>query len=872
MSQITTPQSARGRFSLSNINTKSKVLLTAAIPLALMLIIGAVALINLNRMDRTQGWVDHTQNVLQSTTEIVMSALNMETGLRGYLLAGQEQFLDPYYGGRDDAFASLAELRQTVSDNSPQVARLQDAEDILRDWQTLVAEPNIELRRAIGDAPTMNDMSAEVRKGEGKVYFDRFRGLIATFIAREETLLAERQETFSRLLASGSASEAATRDALNWVQHTNKVIIQAKDILAAAVDMETGMRGFLIAGDDVFLDPFNAGVDSFNLLVADLSQTVSDNPAQVELLGEVQQTVDTWVTDVVTPMVELRRQIGDSETMDNMADIVGEARGKQYFDGFRALMEEFYAIEQDLMETRRAENRQTRAMTVTSIGVALVIALLIGSAFAWLVGGNIGNAINMLTETMRRLADGNNDVEVSGQGRGDEVGQMARATEVFKQNAIKVAALNEEQEKASKEMAEMAAEREEAAKREVELAKQKEEEDRKASAEREQMIADVGRSFGKVFEAAVQGEFTERVEARFADNMFNELAENINQLLDIVDGGLSSTGEVMERIAQGDLTRRMEGDFRGAFADLQGNVNSMVDALKVLVEEISGSGMTLASSSSELHDTAGALSSQAEQNAASLEETSAALEELSASIKQVSNNVSDASDNAKSARETAQSSGKIAADAADSMSRISEASKEIAQVVSVINDIAFQINLLALNAGVEAARAGEAGRGFSVVASEVRQLAQRASEAAKEIDAVITRSDDAVSEGVTKVSDAQSSLASIADSVVSISSGVDEIASAISEQVSGISEITTAVSQIDQNTQKQAASFEEVTAASSLLASEADSLRQSTARFQTGVESAVVPMPRPASKPAAEAPQKMAAAGGAGSSDGWEEF
>ena len=169
----------KGRLSRPGSTLSRRCLLTAAIPLIMMLVIGAVALINLSRIDRTQGWVDHTQDVLHSAEQIVLSAVNMETGLRGYLLAGQEQFLEPFYGGRDEAFEGLERLRQTVSDNPPQVARLQEAEETLRDWQTLVAQPNIELRRAIGDAPTMNDMAAVVAKGEGKQFFDKFRGQIA---------------------------------------------------------------------------------------------------------------------------------------------------------------------------------------------------------------------------------------------------------------------------------------------------------------------------------------------------------------------------------------------------------------------------------------------------------------------------------------------------------------------------------------------------------------------------------------------------------------------------------------------------------------------------------------------------------------------
>ncbi|WP_187432381.1 hypothetical protein ROLI_000130 [Roseobacter fucihabitans] len=414
---------------------------------------------------------------------------------------------------------------------------------------------------------------------------------------------------------------------------------------------------------------------------------------------------------------------------------------------------------------------------------------------------------------------------------------------------------------------------EKAATREVEMAKEKESADRKATKAREAMMIDLGNSFGTVVEAAVAGEFSKRVDANFSDQTLNELAENINQLLGAVDQGLSQTGQALERVAGGDLTKPMDGDFHGAFGHLQRNVNNMMDGLKSLIVEITGSGTTLASSSAELRDTSDGLSKQAEQNAASLEETSAALEELSASIKRVSGSVADASKNAQTARDTAQSSEKVASDAAESMESIADASKEITRVVGVIDDIAFQINLLALNAGVEAARAGEAGRGFSVVASEVRLLAQRAAEASKEIAAVIVKSDTAVSQGVEKVSNAKSSLETIAESVIGISKGVDEISTAISEQVHGIGEITTTVSQIDQNTQRQAASFEEVTAASAILASEADNMKQTTARFRTGQETKIAEMNKPAAPLTIQQPRSAAvSAGGRASQDGWNEF
>lgn len=504
--------------------------------------------------------------------------------------------------------------------------------------------------------------------------------------------------------------------------------------------------------------------------------------------------------------------------------------------------------------------------------IIAMAVLAVAAAISVYVARRISTPLQALSGAVSSVASGNYEVDIPVTDRPDELGELARATEVFKENARENADLTLRQEQANKEMAEMATEREAAAKREVEHAREREEADRKNAAARDSMMRDLGKSFGSVVEAAIEGEFSQRVHANFSDQILNDLADTINRLLQVVDEGLTQTGEVLERVADGDLSKPMDGDYRGAFGRLQSNVNGMMGALGDLMAGISGSGATLAASSGELKETAGTLSNRAQQNAASLEETSAALEELSASIKQVSGNVEDASRNAQNARETAQSSEKIAADAAESMERITGASSEISRAVGVIDDIAFQINLLALNAGVEAARAGDAGRGFSVVASEVRQLAQRAGEASREIASVITRSDAAVAEGVDKVSHAQNSLEKIAESVISISSGVEEISTAFSEQVNVISEVTTAVAQIDGNTQQQAAAFEEVTAASNVLASEADRLKSSTSRFRIQ-DSVGQVRPVPQSPSPTQIIEPLAKAVGAEDfDDDWSEF
>ncbi len=615
----------------------------------------------------------------------------------------------------------------------------------------------------------------------------------------------------------------------DWVDHTQRVLGETSGIVAAAVDMETGMRGFLLAGQDTFLEPYEAGAARAFADLAELRQTVSDNPPQVVRLQEAEEILAEWQTQVAEPQIALRRAVGETRTMDDMADLVGEARGKTYFDAFRAIMSDFAGIEEALMVERQAANDAARVWTKAMIAAAVLVSLVLGGLIAMRIGNDIGLAVRKLTDAMGRLADGDNETFVEGQDRRDEVGEMARATDVFKQNAQRIAAMNEEREADARKMAEMAEAREAAATQEAELAKERELADREARARLDAMMAELD----TVVDGALDGAFDRRLPAAFADASLDGLAAKVNRLLEVVDTGLCETGAVLGRVASGDLRQDMEGDFRGAFAQLQRDVNGMIAALRTLIGEIGAGSSSVSSSASELSGTAAELSKQTERNAASLEETSAAVEEISASVKQISTNVADSSANARHARETAQSNESVASEAVSSMERISEASQDISRVVSVIENIAFQINLLALNAGVEAARAGEAGRGFSVVASEVRALAQRSGEAASEITDVIARSDVAVSEGVEKVSAAKASLDEIAGIVFKIAGSIDDASTMISEQSTGIAEISTAISQLDGATQRQAAAFEEITASSAVLAGQAETMRGSIGQFRT---------------------------------------
>jgi len=367
-----------------NLSLKAKILIGNLVTLTFLVVIGLVCFKSIRGLENTNGWVDHTHTVIKEAMEVEAAAVDMETGMRGFLLAGQEEFLEPYNSGNRRFYGLIDELKKTVSDNPAQVTLLGEIEGTISDWKRNVTEKNIELRREIGDSATLIDLGREVGKAKGKKYFDRFRDQIATFIEREEVLLKKRKETLSQ-----SYDINEVRDAGNWVSHTYNVIGKANEILASAVDMETGARGFLLAGKEEFLEPYNAGGRNFDRLVSELKTTVSDNPAQVSLLSEIEVTIDSWKADVIEPNIQLRRDIGNSKTMVDMAAVVGKAEGKQYFDAFREKIKTFRDREDVLMKQRQEAAAEMVSNTIFSLTAVTIIAVIVSLIISWVVSSSI---------------------------------------------------------------------------------------------------------------------------------------------------------------------------------------------------------------------------------------------------------------------------------------------------------------------------------------------------------------------------------------------------------------------------------------------------------------------------------------------------
>jgi methyl-accepting chemotaxis protein len=335
-----------------------------------------------------------------------------------------------------------------------------------------------------------------------------------------------------------------------------------------------------------------------------------------------------------------------------------------------------------------------------------------------------------------------------------------------------------------------------------------------------------------LIQQAKEGHLSARGDGAKFQGVYRDLVEAINQMMDVIVLPVREASESLEGVALRDLRVRMRGDYQGDYAKLKEAINTAITNLDDGLKQVADHSSKVADGSSQIYCSSQMFAAGASEQTDTLNSVSGQLDEMTRAIHQ---NVACAQQGRELA-DVARSSSDKGVESMQEMSRaidkIKASSDATAKIIKTIDDIAFQTNLLALNAAVEAARAGESGRGFAIVAEEVRNLAKRSAEAARNTAAMIEQSVKNAESGVKINQKVMKDLEEITSQVNLVGSVMVEIAASSEHQQKSVENVMNAVSQLTKMTQQYVSNSAQSAVAAEALSGQADAMQDLVTTFQ----------------------------------------